>query len=267
MQVISSKDNRIIKEAASLSEKKYRDELGLYLIEGPNIVKEAMQEGGRVRFIFTRAGAETEEIRDILTEAEAQDLAAYELTGDVFAKVTHTDNPQSVAAVFEKRQMDQTEFFIKAGSGNIIVLDRLQDPGNVGTILRTAEAFGFTGIILVKGTADVFQPKIVRAAAGSLLRLPLLLVSDAEEAIALIEAHGKKIFTAAMNGRTELMNAGLSENAAVVIGNEGNGADRVFLEKAETLSIPMEGKTESLNAAIAAAAIMYESLRQRRNQK
>lgn len=267
MQVISSKDNRIIKDAASLSEKKNRDELGLYLIEGPNIVKEAMEEGGRVRFIFTRAGEQSDEIADILRIADEQDLAAYELTSDVFAKVTHTDNPQGIAAVFEKRQIDQNEFFEKAGSGNIAVLDRLQDPGNVGTILRTAEAFGFCGIVLMKGTADVYQPKIVRAAAGSLLRLPLLFLDSADEAVKLLTAHGKKIFAAAMNGKTILSDADLFSDAAVVIGNEGNGVCESFIENAETLSIPMEGKTESLNAAIAAATIMYESLRQRRNKK
>lgn len=265
MQVICSKDNRIIKEASSLSEKKNRDELGLYLLEGPNIVKEAMEEGGRVRFIFTRAGEQSEEIAEILRMADGQNLAAYELTSDVFAKVTHTDSPQGIAAVFEKRQIDQTEFFEKAGSGNIAVLDRLQDPGNVGTILRTAEAFGFSGIILMKGCADVYQPKIVRAAAGSLLRLPLLFLDSADEAAELLSAHGKKIFAAAMDGQTELSKAKLSKDAAVVIGNEGNGVCQAFMEKAETLSIPMEGKTESLNAAIAAATIMYESLRQRRN--
>ena len=267
MQVISSKDNRIIKEASSLSEKKNRDELGLYLIEGPNIVKEAMEEGGRVRFIFTRAGQQSDEIEEILRKADAQNLAAYELTGEVFAKVTHTDNPQAIAAVFEKRQINQNEFFEKTGSGNIAVLDRLQDPGNVGTILRTAEAFGFSGVILMKGSADVYQPKIVRAAAGSLLRLPLLFLDSADEAAALLKAHGKKIYAAAMDGKTQLPLAELSENAAVVIGNEGNGVCRAFIEQAETLSIPMEGKTESLNAAIAAATIMYESLRQRRSRK
>jgi len=265
MQLISSKDNRIIKEAASLSEKKSRDELGLYLLEGPNIVKEAMEEGGRVRFIFTRAGDESEEIAEILRIADNQNLAAFELTSDVFAKVTHTDSPQGIAAVFEKRQISHKEFFEKAGNGNIAVLDRLQDPGNVGTILRTAEAFGFTGVVLMKGTADVYQPKIVRAAAGSLLRLPLMFLDSAEEAAQLLTSHGKKIFAAAMNGKTELSKADLSENAAVIIGNEGNGVCECFMEQAETLSIPMEGKTESLNAAIAAATIMYESLRQRRN--
>lgn len=265
MQTLSSKDNRIIKEASSLSEKKYRDELGLYLLEGPNIVKEAMEEGGRVRFIFTRAGSVSAEISEILKTAEEKNLAAYELTGDVFAKVTHTDNPQDVAAVFEKRQTNPEEFFKEVGNGNIAVLDRLQDPGNVGTILRTAEAFGFKGIIVLKGSADVYQPKVVRAAAGSLLRLPILYAQSAEETLKLLRQNGKTAFAAAMNAKTDIDKADLKENAAIIIGNEGNGVSEEFLKNAITLSIPMEGKTESLNAAVAAATIMYESLRQRRN--
>ena len=247
-----------------MSEKKYRDELGLYLLEGPNIVKEAMEEGGRVRFIFTRAGADSAEISDILETAEKENLAAFELTQDVFAKVTHTDNPQDVAAVFVKRQITTEEFFEETGDGNVLVLDRLQDPGNVGTVLRAAEAFGFKGVICVKGTADVYQPKVVRAAAGSLLRLPIIFTNDAAETLKLLEENNKKIYTTAMNGKTSTFNANLADKSAIIIGNEGNGADELFLAKAETLSIPMDGQTESLNAAVAAAVVMYESLRQRR---
>jgi len=264
MQIISSKDNRIIKEAASLSEKKYRDKLGLYLLEGPNIVKEAMEEGGRVRFIFTRAGADSEEISGILRKASEDGPAVFELTTDVFAKVTHTDSPQDIAAVFEKRQIEAEEFFKITENGNLIVLDRLQDPGNVGTIIRTAEAFGFAGIICIRGTADIYQPKVVRSAAGSILRLPVLMCEDADEAMTLLKVHNYRLYAAAMNGSINVYDADLRDTAAVVIGNEGNGISKAFYDHANLMSIPMDGKTESLNAAIAAATIMYESLRQRR---
>jgi len=262
MTIISSKDNRIIKEAASLADKKHRDELGEYLLEGPNIVKEAMQQGGRVRFIFIKAGAESAEINEIISMAEERNLAAYELTSDAFAKVTQTDTPQSVAAVFEKRQMQADEFFNLVGDGNVLVLDRLQDPGNVGTILRSAEAFGFKGVISMKGTADVYQPKIVRAAAGSILRLPLLFASEAEEAEKLLEKHGKTVLVASMEGES-ISKTDISSGIAVIIGNEGNGPSEAFRRNAGTISIPMSGQTESLNAAIAASIIMYESQRQR----
>lgn len=264
MQVISSKDNRIIKEAASLSEKKYRDELESFLVEGPNIVKEAMQQGGRVRFIFTLAGTESDEIKEILSEAEAQNLAVYELTSDVFAKVTQTNTPQAIVAVMKKRQIQEQEFFETVSDKNILVLDRLQDPGNVGTVIRTAEAMGFGGLMVLKGTADVYQPKVVRSAAGSLLRFPVLFANTAAECMEILERNNKKIYATAMNGKECVCDANLKSDVAIVIGNEGNGVCKELLEKASTLSIPMQGQTESINAAISAAIVMYESLRQRR---
>ena len=154
MKQISSPENRIVKEAASLSEKKYRDKYGLFLLEGPNLVKEAMQQGGRVRFIFTRAGAASPEIISLIDEADALGLAVYELTESLFAKVTLTQTPQDIAAVAGKRQTEAGGFFETVKDGCILVLDRLQDPGNVGTLIRSAEAMGFKGILAIKGTAD-----------------------------------------------------------------------------------------------------------------
>ena len=264
MQVISSKDNRIVKEAASLNAKKYRDELESYLIEGPNIVKEAMEEGGRVRFIFTLAGTQSDEVKEILRDAEGKNLAAYELTSDVFAKVTQTDTPQDIVAVMAKRQLSEHEFFESVKDRNVVVLDRLQDPGNVGTVLRTAEAMGFGGVIVLKGTADIYQPKVARSAAGSLLRLPVLCIDDASSCIDVLKKNNKQIFTTQMNATKSIYDVDLKQNTAVVIGNEGNGICQELLDNSTCLSIPMEGKTESINAAISAAMVMYESLRQRR---
>jgi TrmH family RNA methyltransferase len=266
MQFISSKNNRIIREAASLSEKKYRDEQGAFLIEGPNIVKEAIEQGARLRFIFIRSGAESPELDEIVQIAGEENLSVYELAGDVFAKLTHTDSPQDIAAVFEKRQPDVKDFFEKAKNGNILVLDRLQDPGNVGTVIRSAEAFGFGGIILMKGSADIYQPKIVRSSAGSILRMPFIICETPGEVIELLSLHGKKIYTAATDAERSVYDTDLN-NVAIVVGNEGNGASDEFLNASKTVGIPMSGRAESLNAAIAAAIIMYESQRQKDSRR
>ena len=263
MNIISSPENRIVKEAASLAEKKYRDRAGCFLAEGPNLVKEAMQQGNRVRFIFIRAGAADAETASIAEEAEAAGLAAYVLTEGAFAKVTHTENPQPVCAVLEKRQYAPDEFFKKTDGGCLLVLDRLQDPGNVGTLLRTAEAMGFAGAVVIKGTADPWQPKVVRAAAGSLLRLPVLVCEDAAQALALLKKADMRVYTAAMDADLTCWDAQLSQKAAVVIGNEGAGAGEEFRKAATLLAIPMAGKTESLNAAVAGSMLMYESYRQK----
>ena len=263
MQVLSSKDNRIIKEAASLSEKKYRDQSGLYLVEGPNPVLEAFMHGGRPRFIFIKAGAESAEISKVGELAEKCASAVYELTGDVFAKVSQTDTPQGLIAVMEKKTYGADEFFKAVGSKNVLVLDRIQDPGNMGTLLRTAEAMGFGGAIVVKGSTDVYSPKVVRSAAGSILRLPLYFTNDAAHTLKLLAENKKRAFSAVMRSETPCNACDLSENSAIIIGNEGGGVSEEFLKETGTIYIPMQGETESLNAALAGAIIMYESLRQR----
>ena len=263
MNTISSPENRIVKEAASLAEKKYRDRYGLFLAEGPNIVKEAMQQGNRVRFIFTRAGAADAETAKLAEQAEDAGLAVYVLSEGAFDKVAQTLNPQAVCAVLEKQSLSPGEFFEKAGNGCLLVLDRLQDPGNVGTLLRTAEAMGFAGAVLIKGTADPWQPKVVRAAAGSLLRLPILLCEDAQQALELLAGAKKRLYTAAMDAQLACWNADLAQDAAIVIGNEGSGAGEQLKAAATLVAIPMAGRTESLNAAIAGSMLMYESYRQK----
>ncbi|MBR6352127.1 MAG: RNA methyltransferase [Firmicutes bacterium] len=263
MQFISSKDNRIIKEAASLSEKKYRDRLGLYLLEGPDPILEAFMHGGRPRFIFTEAGTSSEKADRIVRLAEERSSAVYELAGDVFRKISLTETPQGVIAVMEKKSFSAPEFFRAVKERNVLVLDRVADPGNMGTLLRTAEAMGFGGAVIVKGSVDAYSPKVVRAAAGSILRLPLLFTEDAEETLSLLKANGKTAYAAVMRSGKAGFEYPLARDSAIIIGNEGNGVSEEMLKASLHIHIPMEGDTESLNAALAGGMLMYESLRQR----
>ncbi|MBR5731184.1 MAG: RNA methyltransferase [Firmicutes bacterium] len=253
----------MIREAASLSEKKYRDALGFFLLEGPNIVSEALRLKKGVKCVFARAGSDDPETLGIVSLAEAGGIPVYEVGPELMRKIAGTRTPQSIAAEAELPAQTRESFAVGTAGGNVLVLDRLQDPGNVGTLIRTAEAMGFAGVIAVKGTADPWQPKAVRSAAGSVLRLPVITAGSAEEALDFLERLGKKVFTAAAEGRLALWDADLAENAAIVIGNEGAGASEAFRRAAELLSIPMAGQTESLNAAAAGAVIMYESMRQK----
>ena len=259
---IHSKDNKTVKLAASLAEKKHRDALGAYLIEGPNLVREALQQGVRIQFIFTGAGAlnQQQEIQDILSLAEDSDSAVCVLSEDCFAKIATSQTPQPIMAVAEKRTWQMRDVF--SPGGNVLVLDRIQDPGNLGTLLRTAEATGFAGALIVKGGADPYGPKAVRAGAGCVFRFPLLLCESPAEALDILAEQRKQVWTADMEG-TPCYDAELAQNVAIVIGNEGNGADALFKENSGRVTVPMAGQTESLNAGIAAAILMYESLRQR----
>ncbi len=259
---IHSKDNKTVKLAASLLEKKNRDALGAYLIEGPNLVREALQQGEKIKFIFTGAGAlsRQQEVEEILALAEKSGSAVCVLSEECFAKISSTETPQFISAIAEKRAWSEADLF-RPGS-NVLVLDRIQDPGNLGTLLRTAEAAGFAGALHIKGGADPYSPKAVRASAGCVFRFPSLLCGSPAEALDILAKQRKKVWTAHMSG-TPCYEADLAEDIAIAVGNEGNGADPLFLRETEKVAVPMAGRTESLNAGIAAAILMYESMRQK----
>lgn len=278
MKRITSGDNRVFKEAVQLKQKKYRDERNKYIIEGPNLIREALRNGGEIKLVILSEDCgedifEKEFIKEGFSP-ETADIPMVMMPPGLFRRLSDTETPQGILAVVKKKTYTEEEFFSptpgpdaagRNAPSNIIVLDRLQDPGNIGTIIRTADAAGYLGAILMKGTADIYSPKVVRAAAGSLFRLPVLFAETPEQAIFWLKRHGKTVVCTAIAGRMPYYDADLSENIALIIGNEGNGVCEEFAAKSDLLvTIPMEGTVESLNAAAAAAILMYESVRQRR---
>ena len=266
MKEISSKDNRIIREASSLSEKKRRDDKGLFIIEGPNLLREALDENMQVSSVFVLCGGETPEILELAQEAELRGCQLFSVSREAFMKLAQTDSPQGIIAVCAKKRFTDDELFGKDGS-NILVLDRIQDPGNMGTLLRTADAAGFSGVLLIRGSVDPYSPKVVRAAAGSVFRIPLKTGLDPVETIGLLKNHGKKPVAAAMDATRAYYDENLSDNLALIVGNEGNGVSEELMKLACHISIPMAGRTESLNAALAGGIIMFEALRQKSLKK
>ena len=259
MREISSKDNKIFRHALSLKTKKYRDKYGEYMIEGPNLLKEALKEGIETEAVFVRPELTSEEA-EILGGADIE-RKTFVLSEKLFDELKDTETSQGIISVVKK-----PETVIPEGShgGNYIVLDRLQDPGNIGTILRTADAAGFELAVFVKGTADPYSPKVVRSAAGSLFRVPICFVDGPDELIGLVHENGKRLIATALEADKAYYDCDLKEDAAVVIGNEGNGIDRELLKRAdEIITIPMAGNTESLNAAVSAGILMYERIRRR----
>lgn len=267
MKLITSGENPFYKAVMQLKQKKHRDEQKSYLIEGPNLIREALQNGVTIETVirsvdFTEEAMLREEI-----DPEKMQVNGAILPESLFRKLSDTEHPQGILAVVKKKTYSEQEFFgIEVSpSDNVIVLDRLQDPGNIGTILRTADAAGFMGAIILKGTADLYSAKIVRAATGSLFRLPVLFADTPEETIRLLRHYGKNLVCTALSGSKDYYDVSLSEHAAIIIGNEGNGVCREFQEQSDLLvQIPMEGTIESLNAAVSASILMYESVRQRR---
>lgn len=270
---IQSADNAIYKHVLSLQQKKHRETFGEYLIEGPNLLKEALDNAAILTHVFLREGLDEQhfELMNLLKKIQSRSIPVFFLSQRLFQKLCDTQTPQGIAGVVKKPYYSEEDFFgnsLKRSSSNILVLDRLQDPGNLGTILRTADASGFQGVIACKGTGDLFASKVVRSAAGALFRLPVFFTESAEETIRYLRKYGKRIVATTLQNSNIYYEADLCENIGLIIGNEGNGICCDFINGAdETIRIPMEGSAESLNAAVAAGILMYEAVRQKQRRE
>lgn len=257
MREIRSKDNRIVKRCEQLSMRKYRDQFGLYLIEGENLLAEAVKNHARIETVLLREGCQKSLPPQVADRTFLVDAR-------IFDKLAQTVTSQGILAVVAKEAARKEDFINLPGS-NFIVLDRLQDPGNIGTILRTADAAGYKLAILMKGTADVYAPKVVRAATGSLFRMPVVSMASAKELAEFTGAAGKKLTATCLDARRWYYDEDLTHDIALIIGNEGNGISRDLIESSDVqIKIPMQGNIESLNAAVAAGVLMYEAMRGKR---
>lgn len=236
--------------------RKYRDETGMYLLEGRKSLKDALSLGVNIKKTMICEGSRDDsEIMDLLKDN------AVVLDKKLFETIADTGHSQGMISIAEKKVYKIDTLKSSEGLGrNIVVLDRLQDPGNTGTIIRTAEAAGYCAIMVMPGCADIYSPKVVRAAAGSLFRMPVIYSGNYDDAVCKLKALNKKIVVTSLDTDTCYFDTDLSENIALVIGNEGQGVSREFLDSADIkIKIPMEGSIESLNAAVAAGILMYQS--------
>jgi RNA methyltransferase, TrmH family len=257
MITIISQDNKIYRMCIQLGQKKYRDRLGLYIAEGEKIVREA-QNAGLAKTVIIR--------EDYRGELDREDTAFVFMSGSLFSKIAQTETSQGILAIVEEPKFDRVAFVkaISARDSKVLVLDRLQDPGNIGTIIRTADAAGYAGLIVMKGSGDIFSPKVIRAAAGSLMRVPVYKADNEEEALSILSEANKVIIGTTLEDGVAYDKADWSGGTALLIGNEGNGLSETF--KAAThrnVTIPMNKKVDSLNAAVAAGILIYESIKER----
>ncbi|MDO4551915.1 MAG: RNA methyltransferase [Bacillota bacterium] len=269
MQSITSRQNPLLKQTIKLKARKQRDKEGLYIIEGYHLLWEAVNGGVPLRHVFfqeTPCGAPLRESRELAAALEEKGVFTACLPPELFALAAEAETPQGVLAAAEKPRAAGDWFprDRRQGGGNVLVADRIQDPGNMGTLIRTADAAGCLGMIVLKGTVDVYSPKVVRSAAGSLFRLPLLFLDTPEQALKILRENGKRSVCTGPCCDVYYYDVDMRENVALIIGNEGEGACRAFMEGADvSVKIPMAEGTESLNAAVAAGVLLYESVRQR----
>lgn len=189
---------------------------------------------------------------------------AYEILSDgVFKNISDTQTPQGVLALLQQPSYELEELLREPA--HLLVLEDIQDPGNLGTMFRTGEGAGISGIIMSRGTVDVFNPKVVRSTMGSIFRVPFYVAEDLPGTIRLLQSHGVTPYAAHLQGSCSYEEPDYTKPSAFLIGNEGNGLSDEIADLADCrIRIPMEGKVESLNAAIAATLLMYEAARQRR---
>ena len=260
-RIVQSKQNGRLKELRRALASPGRNEEGLVGIEGPNLLAEAVRAGLRVRCVFVAQGSERT-LEPVNLPIETEVLA---MSRELLDSALATETPQPVAALVEPP--DWTLMHIlgpqKETSALIVVLAGLQDPGNLGTIVRSAEAFGADGVLCLDGTVSAWNPKAVRASAGSVFRVPVLRTSEREAMERLHEA-GARIWTATVQAAEPADLVDLAGPVAIVIGNEGNGVPVGLAAKADgAITIPCPGPVESLNAAVATSVLLYEAARQR----
>lgn len=278
MEIISSKDNKKIKYLRSLLEKgSARKKNRQFIVEGIKLVDEALEYGKVCEIILSESlykeiisgGL----IKNALLADNGKNLIAYVneansttvVSDAVFKTVSETINPQGVVAVVTMPEYEilNEEFlaqtYNKTGKIKLLILEDTADPGNLGTIMRTAEAAGVTGVIMGRGTVDIFNPKAVRSTMGSIFRLPFIYVEDVRETIRELKKYGISFYAAHLKGKQSYKDVKYSDKAGILIGNEARGLSPETAELADIyIIIPMQGKVESLNAAVAAALMMYE---------
>lgn len=267
MEHITSVKNTLVQRFYALGrERSLRRVEGLAVLEGVRLTEEALQSGVQLTQALVCPRRLTGERGEALqTALRAAGVAVATVDEAPMDRATGTVTPQGVAALFRPRLWTMADLLARLGQGPVIVLDALSDPGNLGTIMRSAEALGAAGLLLGPGTVDPYSPKVVRAAMGSLFRLPLVETADLPGALRSLHAAGLTVLAAEAEGAKVAWEANLAQPTALVIGSEAHGPQAETLAACQgRVRIPMPGPAESLNAAMAASLLLYEGLRQRR---
>ena len=245
METITSARNPRVLSWRSLKDKKGRDALDAFLVEGTKMVAEALSSGFPVRAVLLREDADS--VPDL-----PPSVPAFRLPSHVFRSVCDTKTPQGIAAVVSRR-------VLPLSGSRILALDGIQDPGNMGTMIRTADAAGFDGLILSPDCTDIFSPKVLRATMGSIFRVSFAFPPDLSAALRDLRGKGFSVLSSQLDGEPFYERKNVASSFVLIVGNEGNGISApVRAEATHRLRLPMRGGAESLNAAVAAGIMMYD---------
>ncbi|HZP17256.1 MAG TPA: RNA methyltransferase [Terriglobales bacterium] len=253
---VEGRHNALVKELRQAFNRGELTPSGECAVEGFRIIEEAVRSGLRFRAVFFNQSAEPQAAR--LLPQIGSHVETLLLPDKLFAGAVPSQTPQGVAALVHVRKYGLEDILSQPGDGPLLVIAGVQDPGNLGTILRSAEAFGARGVLLGEGTASIYNSKVVRASAGSVFRVPAALV-ELQGVVAELRAQGIRLLATSSHKGTPLPAADLRGRLAVIVGNEGAGIDKKLLSRVDELvMIPHSPRVESLNAGIAASILLYE---------
>ncbi|MGL4990724.1 MAG: TrmH family RNA methyltransferase [Sarcina sp.] len=253
MLVIESKNNSLFKNIKKLKEKKYRNQSGTYLIEGLRFVDEAFKSSIKVeKLLYTTEFLDKH--KEFLKNKET--IEHIVLSESLLKELSFTGTPQGVMAIINMENKN-------INNGDIFVLvDKVQDPGNMGTIIRTAHAVGASGILTTKGTVDIYNDKVLRSTMGSIFYIPIIEDENLEITKSL-KSKNYKLVVSSLQGEKNFFEENLNGNIIIAVGNEGNGvSDEIYNISDIKVKIPMPGSAESLNVAVATSVMLYEKVRQ-----
>jgi TrmH family RNA methyltransferase len=264
---IEGRHNALVKQLRQAFSRAERTDDGDCAIEGLRIIEEAIRSGLRFSAVFFRE-SDQERAERVLPQIGAH-VETLLLPDKLFDSLVPSETPQGVAALVRFKESSLEKILERLQVGPIVVLAGLQDPGNLGTILRSSEAFGCAGVVLGEGTVSPFNSKVIRASAGSVFRLPLVIAKSAggmEEILSALHGHNVRLISTSSHKGTALDQATLVGALAIFIGSEGSGLHRTLMAQMdESVAIPHSAQVESLNAGVAASIVLYEAARQRKN--
>jgi TrmH family RNA methyltransferase len=255
IQPITSAQNAVLKRIRGLHQRSAREKEGLFLIEGAKVLNEAFAKDLPIHDVVVSKSFWTEGLPQLAQDRVAQ---LHIVEDKMFKELTTTQTPCGVVAVGSSKH-SSLEDCLKDCQTLMVVADAIQDPGNVGTLIRAALAFGATGMVLGKGSVDVYNPKVVRSAMGALFSLPIVVGMEAKAAITRLKAKGVRVLALEASAAKRVDSSDLTGAIAIVLGNEGGGlSPEVFLDADERISIPMSALVESLNVGVCGAIVLYQ---------
>jgi RNA methyltransferase, TrmH family len=262
--VIASRDNARVQAARRLQQRKHRERERRFLVEGPHALDVALTSGAPLVEVFHLWGDPSPAVAAVVAAASERGVRCVPVTRTVIEALATTDTPQGVVGVCRHVDVGVEAACRASSAGPVAVLVEVQDPGNLGTVLRSADAAGAGSVILTRGSVDLYNPKVVRASAGALFAVPVARDVPLDRALRALHSSGVPVLAAAAGAGASVFDADLTGAAAFLFGNEARGLPDAAREGADaTIGIPIRGHAESLNLAAAATVVLFEAARQR----